>query len=274
MLATSWNRSPGKSARSAHSATSSRCAACLALARSGDLSAWAKATDRITEAYTLTGGVWRHAGALFKAHGLILEGRWQQAADVARAVGAAWDSTQWRGAPAGIQGTRLARTSIRRALGPHLKHTATSCPRRECLPHVGPRYLAIMAVEALAKIGAVDEAAELYPHVSDAIAAGFLGPASELSESAAGIAAAAAGEWDRSEAHFATALHQAHTLPHRVKQPEVRRWHAWMLRRRDAPGDREHARTMLTEALAMYREIGMTGHIGLAEAALTELGSG
>ena len=59
----------------------------LALARSGDLSAWAKATDRITEAYTLTGGVWRHAGALFKAHGLILEGRWQQAADVARAVG-------------------------------------------------------------------------------------------------------------------------------------------------------------------------------------------
>ena len=42
--------------------------------------------------------------------------------------------------------------------------------------HVGRRYLAIMAVEALAKIGAVDEAAELYPHVSDAIAAGFLVP--------------------------------------------------------------------------------------------------
>jgi hypothetical protein len=75
----------------------------------------------------------------------------------------------------------------------------------------------------------------------------------------------------RPRAHFATALQQAHTLPHRIAQPDVRRCHAWMLHRRDAPGDRERARKMLTEALAMYREIGMAGHIGLAEAALAEL---
>jgi tetratricopeptide (TPR) repeat protein len=242
----------------------------LALARSGDLSQWAQATDRITEAYARTGGVWRHAGALFKAHGLILEGRWQQAAEVARTVGAAWDETQWRGARAGVEIVACAYfdpASARATFDAH-RH---QLPAPGAPAHVGPRYLAIMAVEALAVIGALDEAAELYPHVCGAIAAGFLVLASELSENAAGIAAAAAGEWDRSEAHFATALSQAHSLPHRVAQPDVRRWHAWMLRRRKAPGDRERAAVLLAEALGMYREIGMAGHVALVEA---ELGSG
>ena len=63
--------------------------------------------------------------------------------------------------------------------------------------------------------------------------------------------------WDDAEAHFEHALQQADEMPHRVEQPEVRRWCARMLLDRGDPGDRERARTLLTEARAAYEEIGM-----------------
>ena len=37
------------------------------------------------------------------------------------------------------------------------------------------------------------------------------------------------------------------------------------------PGDRENARELLTEAIAMYRQIGMPKHVGMAEALLREM---
>ena len=39
----------------------------------------------------------------------------------------------------------------------------------------------------------------------------------------------------------------------------------------DAPGDRDKAFRMLTEAIAMYRDIGMPKHVEMAEALLGEL---
>ena len=56
-----------------------------------------------------------------------------------------------------------------------------------------------------------------------------------------------------------------------IEQPEVRRWYARMLIDRDAPGDREKARELLTEAVAMYRRIGMPKHVEMAEALLSQL---
>lgn len=76
----------------------------------------------------------------------------------------------------------------------------------------------------------------------------------------------------RSEQHFDTALRQAHEIPHRIEQPEVRRWHAWMLLDRAAPGDRERASQLLTEAIALYRDFGMPRHLELAEALLATAG--
>ena len=58
-----------------------------------------------------------------------------------------------------------------------------------------------------------------------------------------------------------------------VEQPEVRRWYARMLIDRDAPGDRAKARELLTEAIAMYRRIGMPKHVEMAEALLGQTGS-
>ena len=74
-------------------------------------------------------------------------------------------------------------------------------------------------------------------------------------------------------------LRQAHEVPVVTEQPEVRRRYARMLIDRDAPGDpstgsgrdRDRARELLTEAIAMYRRIGMPEHIEMAEALLSEM---
>jgi hypothetical protein len=42
-------------------------------------------------------------------------------------------------------------------------------------------------------------------------------------------------------------------------------WYARMLIHRDAPGDRHKARQLLTEAITMYRQIGMPKHVQMAE---------
>jgi hypothetical protein len=94
-----------------------------------------------------------------------------------------------------------------------------------------------------------------------------------------GARTAAGEQREKAEEHYQTALRQAHELPHRIEQPEVRRWYARMLIDRDAPGDpstgsgrdRDRARELLTEAIAMYRRIGMPKHVEMAEALLGEV---
>ena len=53
-----------------------------------------------------------------------------------------------------------------------------------------------------------------------------------------------------------------------IAQPEVRRWYARMLLDRAGLVDGEKARELLTEAIAMYRRIGMPKHVEMAEAML------
>ena len=84
-------------------------------------------------------------------------------------------------------------------------------------------------------------------------------------EGVLGIAAACGADWETSEQHFEAALQLATDIPHRIAQPEVRRWYAWMLLDRDAPGDREKARTLLGEAIEQYRKIGMPKHVEMTE---------
>lgn len=76
---------------------------------------------------------------------------------------------------------------------------------------------------------------------------------------------------EKAEEHCQTALRQAHDLPNLIQQPEVRRWYARMLIDRNAPGDRDKARQLLTEAIAMYRDIGMPKHLEMAQELLGKL---
>ena len=54
-------------------------------------------------------------------------------------------------------------------------------------------------------------------------------------------------------------------IPHRLQQPEVRRWYARMLIERDESGDRDKARQLLGEAIDGYRALGMPRHLEMAE---------
>jgi serine/threonine protein kinase len=241
----------------------------LSYSRSGTAADMALAAEYVREAFARTGGTWSHAGAYYLSTAQCLQGRWAEAAETILAGAIAWDDTQWRGEGWGIR--MLAQAHVDPAAA-----RATFEAHRGALPspgkptQIGPRIFAAFGVEALATLGMVDEAAALYPVLRDALNDGFvvyfgLGG---LFECDAAIAASAAGDWDLAESHFATARQQARSLPRRSAEPEIRRWHAWMLRRRNAPGDHDRARTLLTEAVALYRELGMTGHVVLAEAAL------
>ncbi len=120
-------------------------------------------------------------------------------------------------------------------------------------------------------IGEREEAAKLYPLVVEAMDGGTLlrwwfGPI----ETVAGIAASSGGQWEKAEKHYQEALRLAHDLPVVIAQPEIRRWYARMLLDRDEAGDRDKARELLTEAVAMYRKIGMPKHVEMAEALASE----
>ena len=78
------------------------------------------------------------------------------------------------------------------------------------------------------------------------------------------ISAACGEQWDVAERHFQIALEQAHEMPVRSEQPEVRRWYARMLLDRRQPGDEDRARELLDEAILMYEEIGMPRHLEMA----------
>ena len=94
--------------------------------------------------------------------------------------------------------------------------------------------------------------------------------ATEASLPLAGIAAASGRQWDAAQEHFETALRQAHDIPHKIAQPDVRRWYAQMLFDRDASGDRNTARMILGEAMVMYQHIGMPRHRHMAEEILKD----
>jgi len=154
---------------------------------------------------------------------------------------------------------------------------ATLEQRRDNLPRSGQANtngawtMLFGVVEGLAVLDERNEAAKLYPLVLEAIDTGAVIPwlGDRLLQTVAGMAAAAGCQWERAEEHYQTALRQAHELPHRLGQAEVRRWYARMLIDRDGPGDREKARELLTEAVAMYGRIGMPKHVEMAEALLS-----
>jgi hypothetical protein len=107
----------------------------------------------------------------------------------------------------------------------------------------------------------------IYPAVRDFVASGcgVQTFAYGLTERFAGMAAAAARDWEAAEQHFARALELAETLPHRVDQSRVRYWFARAVLDRNGQCDRERARQMLTEARALSESMrlhGLTRWIG------------
>jgi tetratricopeptide (TPR) repeat protein len=153
---------------------------------------------------------------------------------------------------------------------------------RMLLPRLGHHNLAIswwmlaLVVEGLAMLGEQSQAGELYPLVRELLGTGavLMWPLCRFAQTTAGIAASASREWDASEDHFRIALRQAESMPYRVEEAEIRRFHAMMLLDRSAPGDRERAGTLVREALDFYARIGMTRHQELSRELLNKTAPG
>jgi tetratricopeptide (TPR) repeat protein len=125
-------------------------------------------------------------------------------------------------------------------------------------------------IEGLAILGEQAQAAQLYPLARELVGTGAvaLWPMFRFTQTIAGIAAAAAHQWEAAEDHFQTALQQTESVPHRLEQAEIRRFHAMMLMDRAALCDREEARKLLGEALETYTRIGMPRHIEITRTLL------
>lgn len=95
-----------------------------------------------------------------------------------------------------------------------------------------------------------------------------LWPIFRLTHTIAGVAAAAAREWETAEDRFQIALQQAVSYPDRLEQAEIRRFHAMMLIDRATKGDREIAKTLLAKALETYTRVGMPRHIEMTQTIL------
>jgi tetratricopeptide (TPR) repeat protein len=127
----------------------------------------------------------------------------------------------------------------------------------------------VLVIEGLATIGHMDEAGALHPVAEDLAVSGIeLAFTLTLPRTAAGIAAAGAGNWARAEEHHRAAIHLADSIPHRVAQATARYWYAEMLRARgDSIAD---SHELMNQAAAMFDAMHMpvyAGHTRRARAA-------
>jgi tetratricopeptide (TPR) repeat protein len=161
---------------------------------------------------------------------------------------------------AGDRNGALAILDERRALLPRSGQTNTA----------GSWLMLALVIEGLVMLGEHSQAGQLYPLVCELICTGpvVLWLIIRFTQTIAGIAAAAARQWDAAEDHFQIAMQQAESFPNLLEQAEIRRFRAMMLIDRAAPGDREKAQTLLREALETYTQIEMPCHIDMARALL------
>jgi tetratricopeptide (TPR) repeat protein len=147
---------------------------------------------------------------------------------------------------------------------------------RTRLPHSGQpnsrgwSLMLALVIEGLVMLGERSRAGELYPLVRELVDTGaiVLWPISRFTQTVAGIAAAAARQWDTAEDHFQIAMRQAESLPHLLEQADIRRFHAMMLIDRAAPSDRGKAQRLLNEARQTYERIGMPRHVEMTQTLL------
>jgi tetratricopeptide (TPR) repeat protein len=236
----------------------------------GDIDAWQEtARDNIELARSLAYG-WVGNFHMHLGLGRFWRGQWEEALQDFQESVKLERATFYAGAARGYLSLFKACAGDSNGALALLEQERQNLPRPGQANTLGAWTMLLAAVEGLAILNKREEAAKLYPLVGEAIDTGALVPefGTGLLQSVAGMAAAAGGQWEKAEEHYREALRLAHELPVVIQQPEVRRWYARMLIDRDAPGDHDKARELLTEAIAMYRRIGMPKHVEMAEALL------
>ena len=200
----------------------------------------------------------------------FLRGNWASALSHAQASFRLEAETSSRGTGVGTFFRQMA------YVGDHAGASAILHEKRAWLPRSGQQnntgswWMLALVIEGLYMLGEHSQARELYPLARELVDTGavVLWPICRFTHTVAGIAAAAAHQWEAAEDHFQTALQQAEAVPHRLEQAEIRRFHAMMLIDRAAPGDREKARRLLVEAGETYTRIGMRRHSEITQTLL------
>jgi len=210
-------------------------------------------------------GPWAQYGRFWMAMSRFLLGDWEEArADAALGTQNFPDENWWTDSFHAVEILIDAYAGTGDPAGT-FEQKRDRIPRPGDAAVAGIRAYALIASEALAVIGDREAAASLYPAALDAVEGGFVIWAPTLNRRCVAIAAACGELWDEAEAHFELALTQAHEIPVRTEQPEVRRWYAWMLLDRGRAGDRERAQKLLHEAIPMFEELGMARHLEMAK---------
>jgi hypothetical protein len=88
---------------------------------------------------------------------------------------------------------------------------------------------------------------------------------------AAGIAAACAGNWTRAEEHHRAAIARMEAVPYLTAQPIARYWYADMLAERGGAEDVAAAKAMLKESIAASDRIGLALYARLARQRLARI---
>jgi tetratricopeptide (TPR) repeat protein len=195
-------------------------------------------------------------------------GNWAQALSHAQASCRAEPGSSSEGVGSGTLFRQMAYVGDRGGALASLDENSKWMPRLGQMNPRGSWSMLALVIEGLAMLGERARAAELYPLARELISTGavVLWPVSRQTQTVAGVAATAAQEWGAAEDHFQIAMQQAEAFPNLLEQAEIRRFHAMMLLERGARGDREKARTLLSEALQCYVRIEMPRHIEMARA--------
>jgi tetratricopeptide (TPR) repeat protein len=197
----------------------------------------------------------------------FLRGDWEVAvAEAQRAYEGSFPSAA-QGALIGILFRQRAYLGDRtRALG-LLDETRSALPAAGRPNTIGAWNLLMQTVDGLSVLGERQRVAALQPLVLELLASDVVwmwsGP--RLVRTVAGLAAAAAADWEAAEGHFAVAWQQADAMPQRLEQVELRRFRAMMLLDRGLPADRSTARSLLLEAADDYGRFAMPRHHALTE---------
>ena len=214
--------------------------------------------------------LWRALSEVQQSLVDFFRGNWASALLHAQASGRPEPGSSVEGLGTGALFRQMAYAGDRGGAHAILDQKRTWLPRSGQPNTRGSWLMLALVIEGFVMLGEHSQAGQLYPLVRELVdtEAVALLPISRFTHTIAGIAAAAARQWETAEDHFRIALRQAESFPHRLEQAEIRRFHAMMLIHRAEPGDREKAQTLLNEALESYQRIGMPRHVEMVGALL------
>ena len=159
-----------------------------------------------------------------------------------------------------MQGAANACTAVMRFL-----------PRPGTSRGTGAWNAVLSVTEALCLSGRREEAGRLQGQAEKIAAEWDCNHAGFPVRTAAGIAAACAGNWTRAEEHHRATIARMEAVPYVTAQPIARYWYADMLAKRRGAGDMEAAKALLHTSIAGSDDIGLALYARLARQMLARI---